>query len=231
MAGVRAIFAAALAAGRLAEDPSAFIKPMRTEPDAASRRPFTVPELQAVLAVAGPEWQSLIKIGLYTGARLCDVAVLKWSDADLDKWELRFVARKTGRSVLVPVAGPLRSHLMALASSDDLSGHLHPEAARSVARQGNSSKLSAQFGSLLAQAGLRPPRLNARKSGGTRRHHFAALSYHSLRHSFISFLKTAGAAQATVMEMSGHSSAAMSELYTHTDRLAMERAMVSLPLL
>ena len=128
-----------------------------TQPDAASRRPFTVPELQAVLAVAGPEWQSLIKIGFYTGARLCDVAVLKWSHADLDKWELCFIARKTGWSVLVPVAGPLRSHLMALASSDDLSGYLHPEAARSVARQGNSSKLSAQFGSLLAQAGLRPP--------------------------------------------------------------------------
>ena len=51
---------------------------------------------------------------------------------DLDKWELRWTVRKTKRSILVPVAGPLRDHLMALAASDDLSGYLHPEAYRNV---------------------------------------------------------------------------------------------------
>jgi integrase len=42
----------------------------RTEQDA---RPFTLREIQRVLAVADPEWQSLIKFGLYTGQRLGDL--------------------------------------------------------------------------------------------------------------------------------------------------------------
>jgi integrase len=235
MVAVKALFAAALAAGRLAENPTEFIKPIRSEPDTASRRPFTVPELHAVLAVAGPEWQSLIKIGLYSGARLGDVATLKWADVDLDKWELRWTTRKTRNSILIPIAGPLRDHLMTLAASDDASGYLHPEAARSVAHRGNSAALSDQFGSLLAEAGLRPPKSTQTggrtKTGETRRRTFEALSYHSLRHTFISFLKASGAAQATAMELAGHSSVAMSELYTHSDRASMERAMTSLPAL
>jgi integrase len=40
------------------------------------RRGFTIPEIQAVLAVADPEWQSLIRFGLHTGQRLGDIARL-----------------------------------------------------------------------------------------------------------------------------------------------------------
>ncbi len=43
------------------------------------RRPFSIDELRAVLAVADEEWQSLIKFGLYTGQRLGDLASLTWA--------------------------------------------------------------------------------------------------------------------------------------------------------
>jgi site-specific recombinase XerD len=50
-----------------------------------------------------------------------------------------------------------------------------------------------------------------------------------LRHSFVSFLKDGGAAQSVAMELAGHSSTEMSQLYTHADRGAMTRALESLP--
>jgi integrase len=228
MIGVKALFAAARSAGRVAEDPSEFIKPMREDPDKGGRRPFTVTELQVLLANVDREWQSMIRLGFYTGARLSDVASLKWADIDFDRSELRFVARKTRKNVLVPITGPLKTHLMDLASNDGAGGYVHPRAAEIMTRRGNPSALSAAFAGLLESAGLRTKHPRTK---GTRRHNFDPLSFHSLRHTFVSLLKDGGAAVATVMEMSGHSSAAMSELYTHTDRSSMERAIQMLPTL
>jgi integrase len=118
---------------------------------------------------------------------------------------------------------------MARASSDDASGYVHPRAAASVGKRGSSATLSGEFGVLLERAGLRSAKPPGVRAKGTRRHHFDPLSFHSLRHTFVSLLKDVGTAQATVMEISGHSSAAMSEIYTHTDRSSMERAVASLP--
>jgi integrase len=231
MIGVRALFAAARSAGRLAEDPSEFIKPMRIEADETPRRPFTIPELQAVLAAADPEWQSMIRIGLYSGARLGDVASLRWSDVDFDRSELRFIARKTRARVLVPIAGPLRNHLMDLAGSDDAGSHLHPRAAEILKRNKSSASLSAQFGLLLESAGLRPVKSRGCRTPGTRRNRLEPLSYHSLRHTIVSMLKDSGTPQAVVQELVGHASADVNALYTHVGKESLEKATASLPLL
>jgi integrase len=41
-----------------------------------------IAELKSLLEIATPEWQSLIKFGLYTGQRLGDIAWLTWSNID-----------------------------------------------------------------------------------------------------------------------------------------------------
>jgi integrase len=41
-------------------------------------RAIVIPELQAIMEIADPEWQSLIRFGLYTGQRLVDLATLTW---------------------------------------------------------------------------------------------------------------------------------------------------------
>jgi integrase len=229
MIAVKALFAAAHAANRIAENPARGIKPVRSEPNDAPRRGFYIGELQLLLAECDPEWASMVKVGFLTGARLIDVALLKWSDVDFERGELRYTARKTSRSIMIPITTGLRDHLMTLAGSDNASEYLHPRASASIAKRGSSATLSAQFGELVLQAGLRPAKRPRDK--GTRRHCFAELSYHSLRHGFVSFLKDAGAAQSVAMELAGHSSIATSQLYTHADRSSMERALSSLPTL
>lgn len=234
LVGVRAIFAAARALNQIAENPAEFIKPVREIRDsssAAGRRPFTIGELQTLLVAADFEWQSMIKIGLYSGGRLGDVALLRWVNIDLVRGELRFETRKTGKRIFVPLVGALRSHIESLPSSDEPRAFLHPRAAASVERCGSSTGISQQFGELLELAGLRPLKEKPRQVATGSRRSFAPLCFHSLRHTAVSLLKDAGIPQATVEELVGHASAQMSALYTHVGREALERAAQALPAL
>jgi len=232
LVAIRMLFADARRRGVLAENPAEGIKPVREfdDPSTSLRRPFTIPELQAVLAIADPEWQSMIRLGLYSGGRLADIALLRWSNVDMERGELRFTARKTGKATCVPIAGPLREVLSSLPSSDDPLGFLHPRAAASMEKGGASAGLSARFGELLELAGLRP--VYQRPRAGTERvarHRMSPLSFHSLRHTAVSLLKDAGIPQAVVQELVGHSSIAMSARYTHVGTEALQRAAEALP--
>src|ERR1700757_3243831 len=107
------------------------------------RRPLTIPEIQSVLSVADPEWQSLIKFGLYTGQRLGDLALLTWDNVDLERNEIRLVTRKTDKSLTIPISSPLQAHIMSLRDSLDGPGTtpLHHRAFETVQKQGRAVSL------------------------------------------------------------------------------------------
>jgi integrase len=75
--------------GYVIDNPNEFVKRAKIASSASARRPFTIAELKSLLDVATPEWQSLIKFGLYTGQRLADLASLTWSNVDLKRGEIR----------------------------------------------------------------------------------------------------------------------------------------------
>jgi integrase len=230
LSGLKMIFRAARRDGYLADDPALFIEAVRGS-GTNSRRPFTVPELQALLSVADFEWRSLVKIGLYTGGRLGDVAALRWTNIDLQREELRFVARKTGKTAVIPLIGALRAHIDSLPAGDDPHAFLHPRAAKTVQNKSRCAALSQDFGELLVQAGLREPTQYKGGNGHNDRRNLNALTFHSLRHTAVSLLKDAGIPQATVQELVGHTSAQVSALYTHVGRESLERAAAALPAL
>jgi integrase len=91
-------------------------------------RPFTISELKSLLEIATPEWQSLVKFGLYTGQRLEDIAWLTWSNIDTKRGEIRLLTRKRDKTILIPIAGPLQNHILSLPTSDDPKSPIHPEA-------------------------------------------------------------------------------------------------------
>jgi integrase len=225
---LKGIFKAARRLGYLSENPAEFLSPVRELAKACEeeRRPFTLEELQRLLTAADLEWQSMIRIGLYTGARLADVATLHWSQVDLERGEIAFTPRKTGKRIILPIVGPLLEHIGSLPASDDPNGFLHPRAAESFSRTNTSASLSHLFGDLLQAAGLRS--VQSAKAAGSR-HRSNALSFHSLRHTMVSLLKDAGVAQAVVQELAGHASVAMSARYTHVGKEALEHAVASLP--
>jgi integrase len=215
---VRRIFRAARLEGVLLRDPAEDVKGVRDR-GGRTRRPFTMDELRAVLEVANAEWRSMVKLGLYTGQRLSDIAALTWAQVDLPRAEIRLTVRKTGKRLLLPVAAPLHDHLLSLAGADNPSAPLHPRAYAAVNR-GRVATLSAQFSKLLVSAGVSAP------AGQGKR---AQLSFHSRRHTAVSLLKDAGIPDAVIMALVGHESLAMSHRYTHVGKEALARAAETLP--
>lgn len=207
--------------------------------EAAERRPFTLPELGRLLAVADGEWRSLVLFGFYTGARLGDLARLTWANVDLERDELRFTTGKTGRRQILPLAAPLRRHLDGLPAGDNPRQPLHPRAFGVVARQGKSAMLSRQFRELMADAGLAPVQTHVRMkadgkgeptgNGRAGRRRTSEISFHALRHTATSLMKNAGVSAAVVQEFIGHESDAVNRIYTHIETASLRRAADALP--
>jgi integrase len=166
----------------ITEDPAEFVEPVRRERASKIKRPFTLAELRRILDLARDEWRSMILFGLYSGQRLGDVATLRWSNIDLLRNELRLSTRKTGKTMILPLAAPLRKHITSLHVADDPFASIHPKAFDLVERQHKTGNLSNQFADLLAAAGLREKK-NHKSTGKGRgsRREVEPLSFHSLR--------------------------------------------------
>ena len=229
---LKMIFKAARRDGVLVEDPAEFVDSVRATGGGDKRRPFSIPELQAILAVADDEWRSMIRFGLYSGQRLSDLASLTWANVDLVRGELRLETRKTGRRMILPLAAPLRKHIEGLPSSDKPDAPLHPQAFAIVAREKKSGSLSNQFADLLAQAGLREKKSHKKAvdgEGRSARRESNALSFHSLRRTATTLLHEAGVPAAVTQELIGHDSEEVHRLYVNVGREAMEKAAAALP--
>lgn len=228
---LRMVFKSAREDATISDNPAEFVRVVKAVGERKSRRPFTIDELRAVLGVADDEWKSMILFGLYSGQRLGDIAKLTWANLDLQANELRLVTSKTGKTIIQPLAGPLKAHIEALPVSDDPNTPIHPRAFGIVNRQGRSGALSAQFVNVLAQAGLRKntPHRKTHGLGMGIGSSAGGLSFHCLRHTAVSLLKEAGIPAATVMELVGHDSAQMSEHYTHIGRDSLKQAAEAFP--
>jgi integrase len=214
----------------LTTNPAEFVEAVRSRNSASPRRAFSLAELRALLTLADPEWQSMILFGLYSGQRLSDIAALTWANVDLEKAELRLTTRKTGKRLLLPLAGPLLRHLETLPSSDDAHTPLHPRAFRVMAAQGRSGTLSNQFSDLLADAGLRQRRGHESRGKGRGAGRVASeLGFHCLRKTATTLLHEAGVPPAVVMALIGHDSAEVHDVYIAIGKEALAKAAASLP--
>lgn len=134
-----------------------------------------------------------------------------------------YVQQKTGKIVKVPIHVTLweRLHIM---HEDDMTAedYLCP----SLCKKGSGGKggLSEAFMRIVKRAGIDPM---TSKGMGTRK--FNALTFHSLRHSFNSTLANAGVSQEVRMKLTGHSSFAMNDRYTHINIAPLASAIQQLP--
>jgi integrase len=219
----------------IAENPAGvdFIDPIKRRNENLKRRAFKPSELQKLLAVAeGSEWKGLILAGLYLGQRLGDIARLTWANVDLAANEISITTEKTGRVQIIPLADPLTRYITEeLAISEDPAAPLFPRAYEIAHRLGQVSSLSRQFHDLLVSAGLSTPHGFSREAGEGKslRRTVNPLSFHSLRHTATSFMKSAGVNNAVAMDLVGHQSTAISTHYTTIDQEAKRKAINLMP--
>jgi integrase len=202
----------------------------RKRKDRFERRAFTLAELKRILEVAGDEWRGMILFGLYTGQRLGDLASLTWQNLDLQRREIRLVTGKTGRQQILPLAAPLISHIDTLTAGDKPDAPLFPRIYETAQRHKHAGNLSNEFFNVLVDAGMATKKTHKAtgKGRGAKREQ-NEVSFHSLRHTATTLLKSAGVSDAVAMEFVGHDSKSVSRQYTHIPTEMLKDAAAKMP--
>jgi integrase len=214
-------FRRAEAFGTILKNPVSAIRPPKAE--SSEREVFTHEEVQKILdSTPSLEWQTLILLGYFLGARLSDCVGMKWENVLPEQGVIVYHQQKTGKKVVVPMHFHVIDHLNYL-STFGTTGFLCPK----LAAKGSGGKhgLSEGFKRIVRKAGID---LMTVQGKGTRK--FTKRTFHSLRHNFNSALANAGVAEEVRMKLTGHSSKAMNERYTHLQVAALKKAVTSLPL-
>jgi integrase len=214
-------FRRAEAYGIILKNPVAAVRPPKEE--CSERDVFTHEEVQRLLNAAPTlEWQTLILLGYFLGARLRDCVQMKWENVRPEEGVVLYEQRKTRKKVIVPMHYHVIEHLNFL-STFGTAGFLCPKLASKAT--GGRRGLSEDFKRIVKRAGLDPMVVPGK---GIRK--FTKRTFHSLRHSFNSALANAGVAEEIRMKLTGHSSKAIHSHYTHLEVGTLKNAVTALPL-
>jgi integrase len=213
-------FRRAEAYGLILKNPVAAVRPPKVV--SSERAVFTHAEVERLLEAAPSlEWQTLILLGYFVGARLSDCVRMSWDHVRPETGIIEYHQQKTGKKVVVPMHYHVIEHLNFL-STFGTHGFLCPKL--SAKGPGGKHGLSEGFKRIVVKAGIDPMTVPGK---GTR--NFTRRTFHSLRHSFNSALANAGVAEEVRMKLTGHSSKAMNSQYTHLEVETLKNAVSSMP--
>jgi integrase len=197
------------------------------------RRAFTAAELGLLYQYAPDDfWRYMVVAGFFTGLRLGDLVTMPIGAVDFKTRTITLRMRKTGAAMHIPIAAPLYAMLTELrAQRKDAkpADPFWPEQAKRYEEQ-SSGGFSGQFAELLAKAGIGSPRTRgSMKKSKTDRRTVKEVSFHCLRHSYVTTLAKLGQSQQIVKALAGHSSDEINDLYTHLPIEALMPAIALLP--
>lgn len=228
---LREVFRCVAPKAGLTDDPWAGIHLLPD--DSHTRREFTLDELRRIQSAAasmGGDWPLLIAIATYTGLRLGDAICLAWHEVDLKRGIIQLCPRKTrkfGKMVTIPLHPHLLSMLAlrasespaALSAAEDF---VMPEIVRLYREE--HWRIDNGLKTLFSAAGIRT---SVRIAG--RRQNTPDATFHSLRHTFVSFAANAGVPLSVIASIVGHSSTAMTRHYYHENEQVLRKAIEAIP--
>lgn len=190
------------------------------------RRELTLEELARVCGSLDGEMRLLFAIGIYTGLRLGDCALLTWGNVDRVRGVVSVVPRKTKRhtgakSVIIPLHKTLAA-MLDETPEDRRGGYVMPEIAELYAR--DAGGLSRRIQRIFEKCGITT---QAEKENGVRAR--VDVGFHSLRHTYVSMCANAGVPLALVQSIVGHTNPAMTLHYFHQSDAALKTAVAALP--
>jgi integrase len=200
------------------------VRPVKDEARDVEKDVFTREQLsELVKAAPSEDWTGAILCGYYTGLRLRDIADLQWSAVDLEGRIIKVTTRKTGKTVTVPIhpqfAAWLDKQTRGIGKAP-----VFPTLAGKAG--GGKSGLSMAFRRIMERAKIKGRLL--REANGVGRSQ-SSLSFHSLRHGFVSAMANAGVAQELRQKLTGHASAEMNAQYTHHELESLRAAVSVIP--
>ena len=215
-------FTAAHRLGYIPLNPVAGVETLKDEGH-VGREVFTPEQMRALVTAAEGDWRGAILCGYFTGLRLRDVAELKWEAVDFDAGLLRVRTRKTDTALVLPLQKDFAEWLHA-----QTRGIGKAPIFRELAGKGTGGRygLSGRFKAIMERAGIVARVVRDGEGAGRRT---SSLSFHCLRHSFVSALANAGVAADLRQRLSGHADARSHARYTHHELDAMRAAVAMLP--
>jgi len=212
---IRRILESAVQKDIILKNPARPVKGL-PEGDSVQRVAFSAAEVRQLLAAApSPEWYGLILLAAQTGLRQGDL--LKLTADNIVGGRIQVLASKTADASNEVLKIPLRPE--SLAWLEGRKGLLFPKL-----RKTRPETRPALFSPIMDAAGVPhdvilaagdPPVIGIR-------------SFHSLRHSFNSWMAEADVASDVRRKLTGHKSAKVHAGYTHHDE-ALVRAVATLP--
>lgn len=193
--------------------------------EAATRRAFTIGEINQLILKADDDWKGMIVVGYWTGFRIQDAANLQWKHIDLDRRvislrpgkEKRHLPANKTETVILPELRDWFESRQGVGSSP-----LFPSLFGK--RSGGKYGLSLTFRALMVRAEIKFE--NVASKGADRA--FYNLGYHSLRHTNITLAANAGISEEMRREHVGHESDSH-RVYTHVEIQAIESAYAPMP--
>lgn len=203
---LRTIWVTFIKLGKAKENPWEHARVRRRPDEETHGRAFSTEEIERILEASraiGCEWEGVVTVALYTGIRKRDIECLKWESVDLARRVIHLKPNKTAKHGIV-VHIPMHDKVYKTLSNIPQDGEYvfpwrqsHPNGQR-------PKKGDHFFCEVLERANI------TAKEGET-------ITFHCLRHTFVSRLAEAGVAQDVRMRLAGHTNAATHDLYTHDD--------------
>jgi integrase len=183
------------------------------ETDSKEVAPFTLEEVRTLIdhSATSEQWKGAILIAAHTGLRLSDI--IRLEDSHIQGTRLVIRPEKTKRSrksVTVPLTPPCLKWI------EGKKGDLFPKF-----KGTKTGTLSTQFIRIMERANV--PREIIDSDNVSKRR-----SFHSLRHTFASWLADADVHADVRQKLTGHQSAGVHGRYSHHDE-ALDRAVAQLP--
>ncbi len=229
------VYRAAIREGLVSFNPCTALETVDTS-DSLERQPFSLDEVADLLTAAPTEeWRGLILVAAFTGLRLGDASKLSWSSVDLAEKRITLIPSKTKkkkREVRIPIQPDLLAFLESVPIHSD-----KPDAPvfekLSQTRIGDRTGLSQTFNGIMKAAGVdrgKASRTLEEGKAGVGRVTYER-GFHSLRHTFTSWLRNAGVSEEDRMALTGHSTRESHQIYSHASEQAGRDAIAKLPTL
>lgn len=211
--------------GKIPYNPIMATTPERAE--SLAKDTFSGEQVAALITTAkGKDWEGAILFAYGCGARLGDVANLRWSNLDIENGITTF---KEGKGRKIAVLGLHPDFLEWIAErpvpKDDPESHVFPSLAGR--RLNGEHGLSNEFLGIMESTGIKARLLRESNAGKGRS--LKALTFHSFRHSAASAVFNEAALKEITRRVTNHAAGGVVDRYIHKDLVAIKEATKLIP--
>jgi len=168
--------------------------------------------LLAALAERSPDVHDQALVSLHCGLRAGEVFALTWADVDMERGVLTLRDTKSGRTRAAIMTGAVKDMLT------ERRGHARAELVFPSETGARIGQISQTFVKAVKALGLNDDVADSRQK----------VVFHTLRHTFASWLAEQGTDLYTIQQLMGHQSFAMVQRYAHLSPDTLRRAVKTL---